>query len=35
MKHFILGSVFSFLGLYSLGSTYLLYKGSVKRVRSR
>ena len=35
MKNFLLGSIFSFLGIYSIGSTYLLYKGVNKRVRSR
>lgn len=35
MKNFLLGSIISLLGVYSIGSTYLLYKGSGKHVRSR
>lgn len=33
MKNFLLGSIISILGLYSVGSTYLLYKGG--RICSR
>jgi len=35
MKNFLLGSIISTLSLYCLGSTYLLYKGSGRHVRSR
>lgn len=35
MKKFLLGSAFTYLILYSIGSTYFIYRGVKDNVRSR
>lgn len=32
MKNFILGGLFGYLIIYSIGSTYIIYKGGIKNV---
>ena len=35
MKKFLFGAIFSYLLSYSIGCTYLMYKGGAFRVRGR